>query len=110
VCMMRTLGSGSLPEVLGSGSLPDAQVVAGAVRLSGRSGTAEDLLPKYLATCWLQATDGAVTATILAGWEQCAMDTEIRKILFSSHDIFWLLFFGNGFQTSGNVEDVEAVS
>lgn len=62
--MMRTLGSGSLPEVLGG--LFDAQVVAGAVRLSGRSGTAEDLLPKYLATCWLQATDGAVTATILA--------------------------------------------
>ena len=62
--MMRTLGSGSLPEVLGG--LFDAQVVAGAVRLSGRSGTAEDLLPKYLATWWLQATDGAVTATILA--------------------------------------------
>ena len=104
--MMRTLGSGSLPEVLGSGSLPDAQVVAGAVRLSGRSGTAEDLLPKYLATYWLQATDGAVTATILAAGSS-AMDTEIRKILFST--VLRLLFFGNGFQTSGNVEDVEAV-
>ena len=62
--MMSTLGSGSLPEVLAG--LFDAQVVAGAVRLSGRRGTAEDLLPKHLATCWLRATDGAVNATILA--------------------------------------------
>ena len=84
MCMMRTLGCGSLPEVLGG--LFDAQVVAGAVRLSGRSGTAEDLLPKCLATCWLQATDGAVTATILAAGSSvpCAMVFEIPKILFST--------------------------
>ena len=84
MCMMSTLGSGSLPEVLAG--LFDAQVVAGAVRLSGRRGTAEDLLPKYLATCWLQATDGAVTATILAAGSSvpCAMVFEIPKILFST--------------------------